>query len=261
MAYDKVIDSATLDAGMAATANAIREKTGQTGAIPWENDKGFSAAVAGNQVGGGSVGESHLDYMTGLYMAFNGVAFEDGTDLVLNLGAKTNVAAANPLYACFYNAKGLKSITIICKNDPGDAITYQNFARMSQEEYTLEKIDLTGAPYFLRVSHMGRAFEYRQSLREILGEFDMTKCSSIGSIAAQCKALETISFKAGTIMKSISFIDCSKLTDETIQSIIDGLADLSGGTAQTLTLHATVGAKLTDAQKAAASAKNWTISY
>ena len=56
MAYDKVIDSAALDAGMAATANAIREKTGQAGAIPWENDKGFSAAVAGIQVGGGSGG-------------------------------------------------------------------------------------------------------------------------------------------------------------------------------------------------------------
>lgn len=58
MAYDKVIDSAALDAGMTATANAIREKTGQAGAIPWENDKGFSAAVAGIQVGGGSGGET-----------------------------------------------------------------------------------------------------------------------------------------------------------------------------------------------------------
>lgn len=56
MAFDKVIDSAALDAGMVATANAIREKTGQAGAIPWENDKGFSAAVAGIQVGGGSGG-------------------------------------------------------------------------------------------------------------------------------------------------------------------------------------------------------------
>lgn len=59
MAYDKVIDSAALDAGMTATANAIREKTGQAGAIPWENDKGFAAAVAGIQVGGGLGGHSY----------------------------------------------------------------------------------------------------------------------------------------------------------------------------------------------------------
>ena len=36
---------------------------------------------------------------------------------------------------------------------------------------------------------------------------------------------------------------------------------LTGSTAQTLSLHADVGAKLTDAQKAAASAKNWTLAY
>lgn len=63
MAYDKVIDSTALDAGMVATANAIREKTGQAGAIPWENDKGFSAAVAGIQVGGGSGGLSEQELL------------------------------------------------------------------------------------------------------------------------------------------------------------------------------------------------------
>ena len=46
MAYDKIIDSAVLDAGMVATANAIREKTGGTEQIPWEDEKGFSSAVA-----------------------------------------------------------------------------------------------------------------------------------------------------------------------------------------------------------------------
>lgn len=51
------------------------------------------------------------------------------------------------------------------------------------------------------------------------------------------------------------------LDDGTIQSIVDGLADLTGQTAQTLTLHATVGAKLTQAQKDAVSAKNWTLVY
>ena len=51
------------------------------------------------------------------------------------------------------------------------------------------------------------------------------------------------------------------LTPETIQSIIDGMADLTGATAQTLTFHKDVGAKLTDAQKATITAKNWTLVY
>lgn len=45
MAFDKVIDSATLDAGMTATANAIRKKTGGTTPIEWDSSNGFKAAV------------------------------------------------------------------------------------------------------------------------------------------------------------------------------------------------------------------------
>lgn len=45
MAYDKVVDSAKLDAGMTATANAIRAKTGGSSAIPWKETTGFADAV------------------------------------------------------------------------------------------------------------------------------------------------------------------------------------------------------------------------
>jgi len=53
MAYDKLVDSAALDAGMTATANAIREKTGTTAPIPWDPAGGFQAAVAGIETQGG----------------------------------------------------------------------------------------------------------------------------------------------------------------------------------------------------------------
>lgn len=57
MAYDKIVDSAKLDAGMTATANAIRAKTGGTGAIPWDSATGFKTAVEAIQTGGGEVAE------------------------------------------------------------------------------------------------------------------------------------------------------------------------------------------------------------
>ena len=72
--------------------------------------------------------------------------------------------------------------------------------------------------------------------------------------------LEEVRF-SGVIGNSIGFADCSKLSVDSVQSIIDHLKDLTGQTAQTLTFHATVGAKLTDAQKAAITAKNWTLVY
>lgn len=53
MAFDKVIDSAALNAGMTATANAIREKTGRAAPITWDSANGFKAAVEGIDTEGG----------------------------------------------------------------------------------------------------------------------------------------------------------------------------------------------------------------
>lgn len=75
-----------------------------------------------------------------------------------------------------------------------------------------------------------------------------------------CPKLENVTFE-GVIGKSINFADSPLLTNASVQSIIDCLKDLTGATAQTLTLHADVGAKLTDEQKATITAKNWTLVY
>ena len=45
MAFDKVVDSAALDAAMTYTANRIRNKTGDTNQIVWDSAKGFGDAV------------------------------------------------------------------------------------------------------------------------------------------------------------------------------------------------------------------------
>ena len=75
-----------------------------------------------------------------------------------------------------------------------------------------------------------------------------------------CGNLKEVRFE-GVIGKSIATSHSPSLSSESVQSIIDHLKDLTGATAQTLTLHATVGAKLTQAQKDAVSAKNWTLVY
>lgn len=65
----------------------------------------------------------------------------------------------------------------------------------------------------------------------------------------------------GAIGKSLNIANSSLLSNTSVQNIIDCLTDLTGGTAQTLTLHANVGANLTDEQKAVITAKNWTLVY
>lgn len=83
---------------------------------------------------------------------------------------------------------------------------------------------------------------------------------TINSGFNNARELQNITFE-GVIGNSISFIHSPLLTDASVQSIIDHLKDLTGATAQTLTLHATVGGKLTPEQKAAITAKNWTLVY
>lgn len=75
-----------------------------------------------------------------------------------------------------------------------------------------------------------------------------------------CNNLKNITFE-GTIGNNISFADSPLLTEKSVQSILDHLKDLTGQAAQTITFHATVGGKLTNAQKATITAKNWTLVY
>ena len=73
--------------------------------------------------------------------------------------------------------------------------------------------------------------------------------------AFACNNLTEIRFVSETIKVNINFSRCAKLSAQSIQSIIDGLATVT--TAQTLTLNKAI--TLTDAQKASITAKGWTL--
>lgn len=233
---------------MTAIADAIRGKTGGTDALTLDQ---MAAAVRGIEAGGG--GENVLDYCTTLYSAFNSVNFGN-KDITVSFGAKIDSIKDNAIYASFIGASGLDTLTLICEcPEPGSSIFQQTFRKCSVNTIDISKIGIG-------FSGLDRTFR-ESSVKTIIGEIDLSAASTVSSAFGSMTQLETVRFKENSIPLSIGFADSLNLTDETIQNIIDGLADLTGATAQTLTLHATVGAKLTDDQKAAASAKNWTISY
>ncbi len=95
-------------------------------------------------------------------------------------------------------------------------------------------------------------------IEEIEEPFDFSSISSANNTTAFVGAteLKEVRFVSECIYWSIRF-GSSYLSDESIQSIIDGLATVE--TAQTLTLHADVKAKLTDDQKKTISDKNWNL--
>lgn len=73
-------------------------------------------------------------------------------------------------------------------------------------------------------------------------------------------ALEEIRFE-GTIGVSLQIQNSPLLSEASVRSILAHLKDLTGASAQTLTFHSEVGAKLTEAQKAEITAKNWILVY
>lgn len=202
--------------------------------------------------GGGSVANP-LEYANDMSDTYYGITFPDGYELTMVLPNVTT------FHSAFYGAKGIKKVTIK-GNTAENKVVFNRAFRGS----SLETIDLTA--FNAKCSgDMTLAFYYNANLTEILGELDFSNVTtglSGGSGAfTGCGKLVTITPKPNSIKISINFADSKLLSDVSIQSIIDGLADLTGGTAQTLTLHSTVGSKLTDTQKATITAKNWTLVY
>ena len=75
-----------------------------------------------------------------------------------------------------------------------------------------------------------------------------------------CNSLEDITIQGVIGQKGFNVSSCTKLTHDSLLSIINALKDYSGTTtAQTVTLGATNLAKLTDAEKATATEKGWTL--
>ena len=191
-------------------------------------------------------------YGRNLTRMFEKVAFPDGTNLAIDIPNFGLSNADQGLNRCFAEATGIKSIKLKC-DDNGLS---RNFSQAFISCKSVETIDLSEFP--VRSSNAMQLFYYCESLGEILGELDLTG-SSVSYLVAGCKNLKEIRFKNKCIGNSVAFDHCPLLSDTSIQSIINGLADLTGQTAQTVTFNATVKAKLTEAQIASITSKNWTL--
>lgn len=163
-------------------------------------------------------------------------------------GAETNYH-----YAFAYNRLGsyAPQYDILCvysSETPtaGEYVFYGN----TEIENTLVPIRVTGGT----ISNMF----CRCSLLETIPLLELTGVTKCSGAFTGCKSLEEIRI-AGSIDVSISFAASPLLSQDSINSIIAALKDLTGATAQKLTLHATVYDALTETQITSITNKNWTI--
>ena len=177
-------------------------------------------------------------------------------DTVLNLD---NVTIMQNFLNNMIN-KTIKHLTVNCPKSIINATRsfYPNPVTASQS--VMERITLNAD--FSRCTNVQQMFSYLPNLKIIDGTpINLSSVVYQNNFTDGLLSLEYIRFSANSIKLNITFRQSGKLTTESVQSIIDGLVDLTGSTAQTLTLHATVGGKLTDEQKASITAKNWTLVY
>lgn len=244
----------TPDKNKAALDGLIAKANAATGGADTTVTDAVDTLIAGfGQGGGGGSGTDVASYLKDLQFSFTGVDFTGNPNVVLSL---LNVprSCAN----AFNDSTGVETIAL--KSPAGSTAGSTMFSNCSAK-----MIDLTD--FKIQFTTCNNMFSLCRQLTEIKGELDLSLCTNVSNMfrdaGRETIPLTEVRFKAGTIKlaTNMSLNQADKLSDASIQSIIDGLADLTGSTAQTLMLHATVGAKLTDAQKAAASAKNWTLAY
>lgn len=165
------------------------------------------------------------------------------------------------LFRAYARNVTVEHIIVNCKNQITNMQNFYNATNIYMDD-TLKKItlnvDTSKATSFMN------AFFYNRALEIIDGKpIDCSACTSataFNSAFSYDSALTEIRFVKNSIKVNISFGSSSLLSLESIQSIIDGLADLTGQTAQTLTVHSVVYQKIIDnGWDALITAKNWTL--
>lgn len=105
------------------------------------------------------------------------------------------------------------------------------------------------------ITNYGSVFYADPVFKKIIGVLDFSFATNVTNMFLNCYELEEVTFEPNTLSISISLAQSSKLTAESVQSIIDGLKIVE--TAQTLNLNKAI--VLTDEQKATINAKGWTL--
>jgi hypothetical protein len=161
-------------------------------------------------------------YVTYLYQTFQGVNAPAGTEISLKLPNFYK----DMTYA-FYNTTGISKVSI-SGNPPGKTTMTYTFRDSDIEEIDLS--DFTTESGYIAPGNFKGTFQNCKVLRIIKGVFDLTDASNVTDTQPflNCSALEELRVKPETIKLPFNFSNCKSLSDESVQSIVEGLANLTG---------------------------------
>lgn len=138
----------------------------------------------------------------------------------------------------------------------------QSWTRAFRIDTSIEYFNLKNISFSPKL--IGTSFQYmfynQQFLENITGEIDFTKISSATNINLMfyaCNNLKEVRFTKESLKYNLQMAQSGSLSLESLQSIIDGLGNVT--TTSTLSLNSTAYNKLTEEQKQSATDKGWTI--
>lgn len=227
MAYDKVVDSAALDAAMTYTANRIRNKTGGTDQIAWDSAKGFGDAVDAISSGGGNPFEA-FESLQSFELSTNSTI----TEFVANI---PNVTKLRYSFAVMRT----NSLTRIELTVSGK-LTDISFMLGNAAVLGLAEIVFKGD--FSKVKSVASAFSCSGSgindgLKKIIG-LDFTSVTNASNVFASQRGLTDIEIKANTVNVSLDLSYQQHLNIASCINVLNALKDRTGQDALTLKLNA-----------------------
>lgn len=137
-----------------------------------------------------------------------------------------------------------------------------NWNRAFRIDTSIEYFELKNISFSPKL--IGYSFQYmfynQQYLENINGEIDFTKISATTGMNLMfyaCNNLKEVRFTKESLKYDLQMAQSKSLSLESLQSIIDGLRNVT--TTRTLSLNSTAYNKLTEEQKQSATDKGWTI--
>lgn len=138
----------------------------------------------------------------------------------------------------------------------------KSWARAFRIDTSVEYFNLKNISFSPKL--IGTSFQYmfynQQFLENINGEIDFSKVNTTTGANLMfyaCNNLKEVRFTKESLKYDLQLEQSDSLSLESLQSIIDGLGDVT--TTRTLSLNATAYNKLTEEQKQSATDKGWTI--
>ena len=197
MAYDKVIDSAALDAAMTYTANRIRNKTGGTDQIAWDSAKGFGDAV--DAITGGGADHSVEDAIV-----TRSISGAYSNDRITTVG----VCA---FLGCFNLTEiDLPNVTQIKRNAFESCKSLQTINLPKVTEFDREAFPNSGIQQadFPLVTTIGSACF---SMAKNLTSANLPLVTALPTDAFRNSSIRTADFAAVTNINRTAFTDCTSL--------------------------------------------------